>query len=256
MLVLAGRQPFRAADALAAQRFQDAGLAQRPRHEAEAGRRAGQADGPGNARFPLQKGVNRLVAVGQDGAGHAAVGVAADDDGRQVEEVAGLGEALAAQEGAVARVDFHEGAGAGRRGGPPEQRDQAQSRPAVRRIGVEVDAIDGALSLRGFPEPQQSLRGREHLGGQQLFHAAMVQRADAALARAAVHLLLQMDGPREVRFGPGDVRRAEQRHHRPVERGGEVARAAVGGDQQVGPADARLGQAQRQRRPVGRTGVA
>ena len=46
------------------------------------------------------------------------------------------------------------------------------------------------------------------------------------------------------------IRRTEERDNRPVEGGGEVARAAVGGDQEVGPADARLGQPDR-RREVG-----
>ena len=116
---------------------------------------------------------------------------------------------------------------------------------------MEGGRHDGVSRYADFPSRSRPSAAVEHLGGHQLLHAAMIERADALLARAALHLLLQVDGPRVVRLGPGDVRRPEQRHHRPVEGGGEVARPAVGGHQQVGPADARLGQAQRQRRPVG-----
>ena len=46
---------------------------------------------------------------------------------------------------------------------------------------------------------------------------------------------------------PVDERGAEQRHDRPIERRGEMARAAVGRHQQCGAADERLGQADRKR---------
>ena len=79
----------------------------------------------------------------------------------------------------------------------------------LKKSGLDGVAIT-ALSLRGFPNPQQPLRRRQHLGGEQLFHAAVIQRADARLTRAAPPLL-QVDRARMVRLGPGDVRRAEQR---------------------------------------------
>ena len=53
--------------------------------------------------------------------------------------------------------------------------------------------------------------------------------------------------PGVVGLRPGDVRRTEERHDRAVQRRREVARSAVGGDEQVAAANAGLGQAQRQR---------
>src|SRR5207248_6085834 len=85
-------------------------------------------------------------------------------------------------------------------------------------------------------------------GGQQLAHAAVVSlRTDALLTGATRHRVLQVDGAWVIGFGPGDVRRAEQRDDRPAKRRGEVTRPAVGRDQDVGTTYTCLGQAKRQR---------
>ena len=120
VLVLAGGQPFRAADALAPQRFQNAGLAQRPRHEAESRRRPGQADAPGNASFALQKGV--MVSPPSERTARATL-----RSGWPLTTTADRSRKWRAsvrpwrrRKGAAARVDFHEGApAAGQSAGPP-----------------------------------------------------------------------------------------------------------------------------------------
>src|SRR5437764_813170 len=74
----------------------------------------------------------------------------------------------------------------------------------------------------------------------------MSQRTDALLAWPTIEFLLQVNGAREVRFGPLDVRGPENREDRTIERGSKMARAAVGRDQQISTANACLGQSQRQ----------
>src|SRR6266851_9687128 len=119
------------------------------------------------------------------------------------------------------------------------RRTPNQSAPATK------PSNSASSNVMTFP-CEQRRRGVIHLGRRKLRHAAMIERTNPQLARTALHLLLEMNGQRKVRLGPHDVRRAEQSNNRPVKGGGEVARPAIGGNQQIGPANARLCQSDRQ----------
>src|SRR5262249_7536175 len=94
---------------------------------------------------------------------------------------------------------------------------------------------------------RQKLRRRgKNFGRGQVGHAAVVERTDAKLARAAGNLLVQMDGPRVVGFGPGNVGRPKEGHDRPPKAGSEMTRAAVGSHKQVGAANTSFREPQRQ----------
>src|SRR5262249_3229671 len=93
---------------------------------------------------------------------------------------------------------------------------------------------------------RQELRGRgKNFGRGQVGHAAAAERTDAKLAGAAGNLLLQMDGPRVVGFGPGNVRRPKEGNDRPPKAGSEMTWAAVGGHNQVGAANTSFREPQR-----------
>src|SRR5215218_2843060 len=65
------------------------------------------------------------------------------------------------------------------------------SRVRMRRIGRR--GLTGMAVPPGREAGQKVLGGGHHLGGGQLRHAPVVERADAELARAARHLLLEVD---------------------------------------------------------------
>ena len=70
----------------------------------------------------------------------------------------------------------------------------------------------------------------------------MIERADAALARATVHFLLQVNRLCVIRLRPGDVGRPEQRNNGPIKCCREVSRSAVRGHEKLRAPYAGLGQ--------------
>src|SRR5207302_4023739 len=101
-------------------------------------------------------------------------------------------------------------------------RGSVKPMPATAGAMKERSAGMASLAAGRGEAGEQLPRGGGHLVRRQPRHAAVVERADALLARAALDLLLEVHRLRGIGFGPGDVRRAKQRHHRPVEGGGEV----------------------------------
>ena len=74
--------------------------------------------------------------------------------------------------------------------------------------------------------------------------AMMAAGAGALLAGAAVDADLQVLGQIVMGFAPGDMRRAEQRDDRHVERLSEMARTGIRGDEQLAVADGGFGQSE------------
>src|SRR5262249_28869926 len=75
----------------------------------------------------------------------------------------------------------------------------------------------------------------------------VIQGTDAQLARAALHLFLQVDRPGVVGLCPGNVRRPKQGDYRHVKSRGKMARPTIGCDEQVAAANASFSKAHGQR---------
>src|SRR5439155_20545379 len=74
----------------------------------------------------------------------------------------------------------------------------------------------------------------------------MIQWTSSKLAWTAIHLFLKMDRMGMIGLRPADMRRSKKSHHRAIESGRKMPRAAIRRDKQVGPSHARLDQTQRQ----------
>src|SRR5262245_1945053 len=92
--------------------------------------------------------------------------------------------------------------------------------------------------------PQQILRCGENFTNRQFLHAPMIEWTNAQLTRSARYLSLQVDTFGEIRLGPVDKRRPEERHDGPIERGREVAWTAVGRHEQIESANTSLCQSE------------
>src|SRR5262245_46496995 len=82
------------------------------------------------------------------------------------------------------------------------------------------DSYPGMISIHAMScrlSRGEKLRGRrEHVVGRQQFHAGVIGRANAQLARATWDLFLQIDFLVEIRARPVDERRTKQRHDGPI----------------------------------------
>ena len=90
---------------------------------------------------------------------------------------------------------------------------------------------------------------RENRVDAQVAHASMMfQRTFALLAWSAFEFQLEMLTSVITSFTPGDMGRPKKRHNRRPERSREMPRTRIRGDEQIGTANGRLGQADTERR--------
>ena len=162
--------------------FSRSTLALAPRDPSEPGD-ASSAGARASGHGVAVSGRTRLAKPRQFDAHDVPVRVAAHDFAGQFEEPGG-------------RVDAERGEAGRRTRGSPRP---SHPRRVVGRYTTGY--AHGDLASASEREPgEQALGGREHLGRRQFLHAAVIERADALLARTARHLLLQVNAPSRSTF--------------------------------------------------------